>query len=270
MTGSARLGTAIVATLVLVAVFAPWLAPYPSHAGAFVDVELAYHPPSATHLLGTDGVGRDLLSRLVFAYRTSFVLAVVVLALAVPIGVTTGLAAGYLGGWLEVLILRTTDVFLAIPSLVLAMAILGLFDPSLVMAMVAVAFSWWPWYTRLVYNVTRSIRTEGYVGAAEVAGAGPLRVMFGEILPNARGPILTKMTLDAGFVILMGASLSFLGLGAEAPTPDLGTMVAEGTPLLPDVWWPTVFSSLAIVTAVLGFNLAGDGLRERFGRDEPC
>ncbi len=270
MTRSGFFGAVIVGGLVAVAVLAPWLAPYPSHAGTFVNVDLAYQPPTAEHLLGTDGVGRDLLSRLLFSYRTSLVLALVVLVLAVPIGVTTGLAAGYLGGWLEALILRTTDVFLALPSLVLAMAILGLFDPSLTMAMVAVSFAWWPWYTRLVYNVTRSIRTEGYVEAAETAGAGPLRVMFGEILPNARGPILTKMTLDAGFVILMGASLSFLGLGAEPPTPDLGTMVAAGTPLLPDVWWPTVFPSLGIVIAVLGFNLLGDGIRDLFGADESC
>ena len=270
MSRSALCGAAIVGGLLAAAVLAPWLAPYPTHAGTFVDVDLAYHPPSAVHLLGTDGVGRDLLSRLLFAYRTSLVLAGVVLILAVPIGVTAGLAAGYLGGWIETVILRTTDIFLAIPSLVLAMAILGLFDPSLTMAMVAVSFAWWPWYARLVYNVTRQIRTEGYVGAAEIAGAGPLRVMFGEILPNARGPILTKMTLDAGFVILMGAGLSFLGLGAEPPTPDLGTMVAEGTALLPDVWWPTVFASLAIVIAVLGFNLLGDGIRDILGADEPC
>lgn len=268
MSRSGFFGAIIVGGLVAVAVLAPWLASHPSHAGAFVDVDLAYHPPSADHLLGTDGVGRDLLSRLLFAYRTSFLLAGVVLMIAVPIGVTTGLAAGYLGGWLETAILRVTDIFLAVPSLVLAMAILGLFDPSLTMAMVAVSFAWWPWYTRLVYNVTRSIRTEGYVEAAETAGAGPLRTMFGEILPNARGPLLTKITLDAGFVILMGAGLSFLGLGAEPPTPDLGTMVAEGTPLLPDVWWPTVFSSLAIVIAVLGFNLLGDGLRDVFGANE--
>ena len=270
MTRSGLVGAAIVGGLVAVALLAPWLAPHPSHAGAFVDVDRAYDPPGADHLLGTDGVGRDLLSRLMFAYRTSLVLAVVVLGLAVPVGVSAGLAAGYLGGWIETVILRTTDIFLAIPSLVLAMAILGLFDPSLTMAMAAVSFAWWPWYARLVYNLTRSIRTEGYVEAAEIAGAGPLRVMFGEILPNARGPVLTKMTLDAGFVILMGASLSFLGLGAEPPTPDLGTMVAEGTPLLPDVWWPTVFSSLGIVVAVLGFNLLGDGVRDRLGADEGC
>ena len=270
MSRTGRLGALIVGGLVTVAVLAPWLAPYPGHAGTFVDVDLAYQPPSADHLLGTDGVGRDLLSRLMFAYRTSLVLAGVVLLLAVPIGVTAGLAAGYLGGWIETVILRTTDIFLAVPSLVLAMAILGLFDPSLTMAMVAVSFAWWPWYARLVYNVTRQIRTEGYVEAAETAGARPLRVMFGEILPNARGPILTKMTLDAGFVILMGAGLSFLGLGAEPPTPDLGTMVAAGTPFLPDVWWPTVFSSLGIVIAVLGFNLLGDGVRDVFGADESC
>lgn len=260
-------GLSLVVTLLVVSTLAPVITPYPSHSDAFVDVDRAYEAPSTRHLLGTDAVGRDIFSRLIFAYRTSLLLAAVVLVLAVPIGVVAGLAAGYQRGLTETLILRVTDIFLAIPSLVLAMAILGLFEPSLPMAMVAVAFGWWPWYTRLVYNLTRSIATEGYISAARVSGARPTRIMLSEILPNCSGPILTKMTLDAGFVILLGSSLSFLGLGAQPPTPDLGTMVAQGAPLLPDVWWPTVSSSLAIVIAVLGFNLLGEGIRDLFGVD---
>ena len=161
--------------------------------------------------------------------------------------------------------MRITDIFLAVPSLVLAMAILGLFEPSLTMAMVAVFSRWWPWYTRLIYNLTRSLRTEGYVSAARVIGASPARIILGEILPNCAGTILTKMTLDMGFVILLGAGLSFLGLGAQPPTPDLGSMVADGTLFLPDLWWTSVFSGLGILVVVFGFNLLGDGLRDLFG-----
>ncbi len=133
------------------------------------------------------------------------------------------------------------------------------------MAMVAVSIGWWPWYTRLIFNLTRSLRTEDYVVAAEVVGASPGRVIVGEVLPNCLGTILTKMTLDMGFVILLGSGLSFLGLGAQPPTPDLGTMVAEGTLFLPDLWWSSVFSGLAILVVVFGFNLLGDGLRDLFG-----
>ena len=258
-------GLTIVIAVVFMATLAPWIVPYPEHAKAFVDVENMSQPPTVNHLFGTDDVGRDVLSRVVFGYRTSLVLAVVVLAIAAPLGVIFGLIAGYLGGWADAVIMRVTDVFLAVPSLVLAMAILGLFSPSLVMAMVAVSAGWWPWYTRLVYNLSRSLRTEGYVTAAQVVGASSLRIMLSEILPNCLGTVLTKITLDMGFVILLGSSLSFLGLGAQPPTPDLGSMVAEGTIFLPDVWWPSVFPSLAILIVVFGLNLVGDGLRDLFG-----
>jgi peptide/nickel transport system permease protein len=260
-------GLALTAIVLGAALFAPWLAPYPEHAGRFVDVDRIQLGPHAAHLLGTDAVGRDVLSRILFGYRTSLGLAVLVLSLAVPVGVSVGLLAGYRGGWIEWVLMRFTEVFLAIPSLVLALAILGLFEPSLPMAMVAVAAAWWPWYARLVYNQVRSIRTEDYIVAARVAGASDTRILLTEVLPVASGSILTKMTLDMGFVILLGSSLGFLGLGAQPPAPDLGTMVAEGAPYLPDVWWQSVFAGLAILLAVLGFNLVGDGLRDVLGVD---
>ena len=259
------IGLVIVSLVSMGALAAPLIAPYPEHAGRFVDVENIYRAPDAQHLMGTDAVGRDVFSRLLFAYRSSMLLSIVVLALAVPVGVIVGLCAGYLGGWTETVAMRITDIFLAVPSLVLAMAILGLFAPSLTMTMIAVAVGWWPWYARLVYNQTRSICTEEYITAAHVTGASATRMMFTEILPVTSGTVLTKMTLDMGFVILLGSSLGFIGLGAQPPTPDLGTMVAEGTALLPDVWWQPVFASLAILVVVLGFNLLGDGLRDLFG-----
>jgi peptide/nickel transport system permease protein len=256
------LGLAIMSAVVAAALLAPWITPYPRHAGAVVDVSQSSKPPSRAHVLGTDTVGRDILTRVAYAYRLSLLLGVVVLSVATPIGVMVGLLAGYLGRWRETVLMRVTDVFLSIPPLVLALAILGFLRPSLVNAMVAVSVMWWPWYARLTYNVTRQVATEGYVTAAEVVGASTFHIVFREILPNCAAPIVTKMTLDLGFVILLGSSLSFLGLGVQPPTPDLGSMVAEGAKYLPDLWWLAVFPGLAILVAVLGFNLMGDGVSD--------
>lgn len=255
-------GMSIVVAVLFVAVFAPFITPYPKHAAAFVDILNASQAPSAQHLFGTDVVGRDLLTRVIFGYRISLLLSVVVLVIAVPIGVTLGLVAGYFGGLIENLIMRVTDVFLAIPPLVLAMAIIGFLEPTLMNAMIAVSAMWWPWYTRLIYNLTRSIRTEDYVAAAQVVGSSKAHILFREILPNCGPSLLTKMTLDFGFVILIASSLSFLGLGVQPPTPDLGSMVADGGDYLPDYWWLAVFPGIAILLVVLGFNLLGDGLRD--------
>lgn len=255
-------GLAVVVLIVLGAALAPWVTPHAHHAGAVVDIANAGKPPSLAHPFGTDTVGRDVLTRTVFGYQLSLLLSIVVLALATPVGVVMGLLAGYYPGWRETVIMRTTDVFLAIPPLVLALAILGFLRPNLVNAMIAVSVMWWPWYARLTYNVTRQVATEGYVAAAEVVGASPAHILLREILPNCMAPIVTKMTLDLGFVILLGSSLSFLGLGVQPPTPDLGSMVAEGARYLPDLWWLAIFPGLAILLAVLGFNLMGDGVHD--------
>lgn len=256
------LGLVMMTAIVAAALLAPWITPYRQHAGAVVDVASASKLPSRAHLLGTDTVGRDLLTRIAYAYRLSLLLGIVVLSVATPIGVIVGLLAGYLGGWREMALMRVTDVFLSIPPLVLALAILGFLRPSLFNAMIAVSVMWWPWYARLTYNVTRQVATEGYVTAAEVVGASTFHIVFREILPNCAAPIVTKMTLDLGFVILLGSSLSFLGLGVQPPTPDLGSMVAEGAKYLPDLWWLAVFPGIAILVVVLGFNLVGDGVSD--------
>lgn len=261
------LGVVLVALVVLGAVFADFLAPFPEHRGAVVDFLNFNRPPEWPYIFGTDLVGRDLFSRILYAYRISLMLGVVVLAIAVPIGVTIGLLAGYLGGMWEYLLMRLTDVFLSIPPLVLAMSIMGLLEPTLINGMLAVTAMWWPWYTRLVYTITRGEKEEGYVLAAEVIGASRTHVMFREILPNCVPAVITKMTLDLGFVILIASSLSFLGLGVQPPTPDLGSMVAEGADYLPDSWWLTVFPGLAILVAVFGFNLVGDALRDILGAE---
>ncbi len=256
------LGLFLVALVVFCALFANLITPFPSHVGAVVDFANFNQPPHWPNIFGTDLVGRDLFTRVVFAFRISLLLAVVVLIIAVPVGVSIGLVAGYLGKKMEYALTRLTDIFLAIPPLVLAMAMMGLLEPTLTNGMIAVTVTWWPWYTRLVYNIVRSEREEGYVLAAEIIGASKMHIMFREILPNCIPSIITKMTLDFGFVILIASSLSFLGLGVQPPTPDLGSMVAEGAKYLPDSWWLTVFPGMAILIAVLGFNLLGDALRE--------
>ncbi len=260
-------GLFLVALVVLMAVLAPLVAPYPQHAGAFVDFVNASQPPSWSNPFGTDLVGRDVLSRVIFGYQISLMLGVVVLGIAVPIGVGLGLAAGYFGGVVDYVIMRVVDVFLSIPPLVLAMAIMGFLEPTLTNGMMAVAAMWWPWYARLAYNMARSESREGYVLAAEVIGASTPHILIREILPNCLPAVFTKITLDLGFVILIASSLSFLGLGVQPPTPDLGSMVAEGARYLPDNWWMAVFPALAILVAVLGFNLLGDGLRDVMDTD---
>ena len=262
------LGLILVGIILICAIFADFIAPFPEHRGTVVDFANFNQPPRWPHLMGTDLVGRDLFSRVIYAYRISLILGVVVLGIAVPVGVTVGLIAGYFGRYTEFALMRVTDVFLSIPPLVLAMSIMGVLEPTLINGMLAVTAMWWPWYARLVYNMTRGEKEEGYVLAAELIGASRLHVMFREVLPNCFPSIVTKMTLDLGFIILIASSLSFLGLGVQPPTPDLGSMVADGAKYLPDSWWLTIFPSLAILIAVFGFNLIGDALRELFGADQ--
>jgi peptide/nickel transport system permease protein len=262
-------GLLTVSLVVFLAVFAPWVAPYPKHAGKFVDFANASLSPCWRYPFGTDVIGRDIMSRIFFGFRFSLTMGVVVLALVVPPGVTLGLIAGYnQGTWLDTVIMRITDIFLAVPPLVLALAICSVLKPGLRNAMIAVCLMWWPWYTRLVYGLASTLRNEFYVNSAEAIGANWVHIIFREILPNCISPIFTKMSLDMAWVILLGASLSFVGLGVQPPKPGLGTMVADGAKYLPDQWWISVFPALAIVVLVLGFNLLGDGLRDMFAAEE--
>lgn len=256
-------GAATILLVVLLAVFAPYVAPYPEHAKPFVDFRNASQPPSADHWFGTDDIGRDILSRTLFGFRYSLMIGVTVLTIITPVGVLLGLIAGYYQNrWPDIVIMRVTDVFLAVPPLILALAIASILEPNLRNAMLAICLAWWPWYTRLVYSLTTSLRNDFFVISAELTGASTWHILFREILPNCISPIFTKMSLDMGWVIIIGASLSFVGLGVQPPTPDLGTMVSDGTRYLPDQWWISAFPALAIVVVVLGFNLLGDGLRD--------
>jgi peptide/nickel transport system permease protein len=262
-------GLVMVVLLILTAIFAPVVAPFPKHAGPFTDFAHAKTPPGLPYLFGTDPIGRDILSRIIFGLRSSLLMGVVVLALVVPPGVFLGLMAGYFQDtWIDTAIMRVTDIFLAVPPLILALAVASVLKPNLWNGMLAVSLMWWPWYTRLVYGVTTALRNEYFVSAAEVTGAGTAHILFREILPNTLSPVLTKMSIDIAWVIIIGSMLSFVGLGVQPPEPSLGTMIADGSRYLPDQWWIAVFPALAIVLIVLGFNLMGDGVRDMFGAEE--
>jgi peptide/nickel transport system permease protein len=262
-------GLAMVVLLILLAIFAPWVTPYPKHAGPYTDFANAKLPPGWPHLFGTDQIGRDILTRIVFGLRSSLLMGVVVLALVVPPGVLLGLLAGYFHGtWIDTAIMRVTDIFLAVPPLILALAVASVLKPNLWNGMMAVSLMWWPWYTRLVYGLAVALRNEYFVTAAEVTGASTAHIIFREILPNTVSPILTKMSIDIAWVIIIGSMLSFVGLGVQPPEPSLGTMIADGARYLPDQWWIAVFPALAIVVVVLGFNLLGDGIRDMLGAEE--
>ena len=257
------IGLVIVVGIIILVIFAPWITPYPEHAGPFVDFDNAGQPPSLQHLCGTDNIGRDILSRIIFASRGALIMAVVVLALALPLGVLLGLIAGYFQNtWIDTVIMRITDIFISLPPMLMALAIAAMLKPTLMNAMIAVTVTWWPWYTRLVYGMASSVRNEYFVIAADLTGASKFHILFREILPNCLSPVFTKMTLDVGWVILIGASLSFVGLGEQPPTPALGQMVSDGAGYMPTLWWMTIFPALAIVLIILGFNLLGDGLRD--------
>jgi len=256
-------GLVIVTGIIISAIFAPWIIPYPEHVGPFVDFENALQAPSLQYLFGTDNIGRDIFSRVIFAFRGALIMAVLVLALVVPLGVFLGLIAGnFKDTWIDNVIMRITDIFLSVPPLILALAIAAVLKPTLTNAMIAISIMWWSWYTRLVYGMASSIRKEYFVVAASLMGASKFHIIFREILPNCMSPVFTKMALDVGWIILIGASLSFVGLGEQPPIPALGQMVSDGARYMPIFWWMTIFPALAIVLAILGFNLLGDGIRD--------
>ncbi|MCY1744985.1 ABC transporter permease [Ensifer sp. SL37] len=261
---AALVGAAIVLSVILVAIFAPLIARFPEHVGAVVDFRNRHMPPDIVNWFGTDKAGRDVFSRTVFGFRVSLLLVIGVLGIAVPIGSALGMIAGYAGGLTERLLTGFTDIMLAIPPLVMALAIGNVLEPNLVNAMLAITLLWWTWHARLVYRVTKSIVADDYIEAARLAGASHLHILFKEILPNCISVISVKTTLDAAFVILFGATLSFLGLGVKPPTPDLGSMVADGRQFLPEKWWEVLAPGAAIFYTTLGFNLLGDGLRDMF------
>lgn len=254
-------GLLIVAAIVVIAAIGPWLAPHPEDAAASHLLQ-RLKPPSAAFPFGTDVLGRDIFSRVILGARGALEVAVIVVVLAAGIGVPLGLVAGYRRGWLSETIMRVTDVFLALPQLILALALAQLMRPSLETAMIALALTYWPFFTRLVYAETRRLQASLFVDALRGIGAGDGRILFLHILPNAVSPIIVRATLGMGFTILVAAVLGFLGMGATPPAPDWGLTIAESRNYLPAAWWYSIFPGLAILVTVLGFNLLGDGLRD--------
>lgn len=248
--------------LVIIAVFAAWVAPYPGDARGAVHPADAFHPPELTHPFGTDEAGRDILSRVIFGAPISLQIGVLVIVLTLAIGVPLGVWAGYAGGLLDELIMRVTDMFLSFPPLLLALVISAVLGPSLINSMIAIALAWWPWYTRLTRGQVISLKERPFVEAARATGVSGLKIMFRHILPNSLTPIAVQASLDFGSVILTAASLSFLGLGAQPPTPEWGLMISTGRYYFLDNWYLATFPGLAILATVLAFNLMSDGLRE--------
>jgi peptide/nickel transport system permease protein len=255
-------GLAIILVLMLTAVFAPFIAPYPEQGKGQSNLAERLLPPNARHPLGTDNLGRDILSRIIFGSRISLQASVGVILIVVLFGAPLGLIAGYFGGRVDEFIMRMADMVLAFPSYLLAIAIIASLGPSLFNALIAVSVPWWPWYTRLMRSQVLSIKEQPFIESARAIGVSRWRIMFRHILPNCLSPIIVQATLDMGYIILSVASLGFLGLGTQPPTADWGVMVSDGREFFMNQWWISTFSGGAIFLTVMAFNLVGDGIRE--------
>ncbi|MCR9074117.1 MAG: ABC transporter permease [Alphaproteobacteria bacterium] len=259
---SAMLGLGIVMIFLVTAAIGPWIVPFPEDAAGSIRLDKKLQPPDDIHWFGTDEVGNDVFTRVVLGTRVTLQIACIVTGVAMLIGVPLGMIAGVVGGRVQEAIMRITDVFLSVPGLILAIAIVGALGPGIVNAMLALSLVWWPGYVRLVQAKTLSLKNEIYVQAARSMGASNLRIVFVHILPNCTSPIIVKASMDMGMAILGAASLGFLGLGAQPPFPEWGAMISIARTYLPDWWWYSFFPGVAISITVLGFNLLGDGLRD--------
>jgi ABC transporter, permease protein len=247
---------------VVLAILAPYIVPYPKHISDAANVAFKLTAPCQEYLFGTDELGRDIFSRIIYGTRISLLASVFAVALAMLIGITLGAIAGALGGIVDDIIMRICDIFLSFPSLLLAIVIAAFAGPSLRNALIAIAISWWPWYARIVRGQAISLKERQFVKAARALGNVQSKIIFQHIVPNCMGPVIVQATMDLGGIILTLASLSFLGLGAQAPTPEWGLMINTSKTYFMNAWWYSVFPGLAIFVTVLAFNLIGDGLRE--------
>ena len=258
LTAAAALGL----LLVLVALFAPLIAPHPGDAGSATHPLSTFLPPSSHHLFGTDPVGRDLFTRVLYGARISLVVAAVVIAFSILVGLPLGVVAGTLGGVADTVLMRITDIFLAFPALLLALALASVLTPSVTNATIAIAITWWPWYARLARGQAASVAGRPFIAACRALGLSPARTIVRHVLPNSLTPVIVQASADVGGVILTAAALSFLGLGAQDPTPEWGLMVNQGQAYFTTQWWLVTFPGAAILLTALAFNLLGDGLRD--------
>jgi len=253
------IGLAGVVLLFMITIFAPFIA---THDPLEISLTGRFLPPSWEHLFGTDHLGRDIFSRVVYGSRISLTVGFITLIEATLIGTVIGLVAGYLGGTFDSVIMRITDVFLAFPNIILALAVAAALGRGIESVMVALGITWWPLYARLIRGQTLSVREEQYIEGAKLSGAGNLRIMFKHILPNCIAPLIVQISMDIGFTILAAASMGFLGIGAQSPSPEWGLQCASGSKYLVYQWWISTFPGLAIFISVISFNLLGDGLRD--------
>jgi peptide/nickel transport system permease protein len=255
----AMVGLAIVAALLLVALLAPVLT---THSPIAQDLGSRLQPPSRSHWLGTDELGRDIHARVVYGARVTLLIVSLVVVMVAPIGLLVGTAAGYVGGWLDAVLMRITDVFLAFPRLILALAFVSALGPGIENAVIAIAFTAWPPYARIARAETLTIRKSDFISAIRIQGAGPVRVVLRHVVPLCISSMIVRLTLDMAGIILTAAGLGFLGLGAQPPLPEWGAMIASGRRFLLDQWWVATVPGAAIFVVSLGFNLLGDGLRD--------
>jgi peptide/nickel transport system permease protein len=255
-------GTALSLLIVLAGLLAPLIAPHPADAYVATHPTQTLLPPSGAHLFGTDQLGRDLFTRVLYGARISPVIAFFVLLISCVVGIPLGIAAGYFGGIIDDVLMRITDVFLAFPALLLALAFAAVLTPSIGNTTLAIALTWWPWYTRLVRGQAASVSGRQYVEAARALGVPHHRILLRHILPNSITPLIVQVSLDVSAVILTASALSFLGLGAQDPTPDWGLMVSQGQSYFTTQWWLVTFPGAAILLTAVAFNLLGDGLRD--------
>ncbi|MET3791413.1 nickel transporter permease [Aquamicrobium terrae] len=256
----AVVGMLIIVALVLVAIFAPLLAPHSPYVGDLAGKRLL--PPGDDHWLGTDDQGRDILSRLIYGSRLTLQVVVLVAIIAAPIGLLVGTVAGYAGGWVDAVLMRITDIFLAFPKLVLALAFVAALGPGIGNAIIAIAITSWPPYARIARAETLTVRNSDYISAVRLMGASPWRIVLRHIMPLCISSLIVRVTLDMAGIILTAAGLGFLGLGAQPPLPEWGAMIASGRRFILDQWWVAAMPGFAILIVSLGFNLLGDGLRD--------
>lgn len=252
-------GLIILALMVLCAALAPWLAPFDPNAQ---DINQRLMAPGAEHWLGTDQLGRDLLSRVIYGTRPTLLIVTLVAVLSAPLGLAIGISAGYFGGWVNALLMRVTDIFMAFPRLVLALALVAVLGPGIVNAVIAIAITAWPPYARIARTETLTTKSSDFLQAARVQGLPTFRILFGHLLPICLPSTVIRVTLDMAGIILTAAGLGFLGLGAQPPMSEWGAMISSGRQFIFDQWWVAAVPGVAILLGSLAFNLVGDGLRD--------
>jgi peptide/nickel transport system permease protein len=255
----AMAGLAIVLLLIAIAAVAPWVAP---HSPLEQDLARRLQPPDGVHWLGTDELGRDILSRLLYGARVTLWIVILVAVMVAPVGLLVGTVAGFVGGWLDSVLMRLTDIFLALPRLILALAFVAAIGPGIENAVIAIACTAWPPYARIARAETLTIRNSDFIAAIRLQGASTARIIWGHVVPLCTSSLIVRVTLDMAGIILTAAGLGFLGLGAQPPLPEWGSMISSGRRFLLDQWWVATMPGIAIFVVSLGFNLLGDGLRD--------